>query len=191
LQRFYRSRFEFSRDPFLSHSQNVTVRIPTYRANGQRRRDYSLATIERLEAIGKVIVQRDEAGQIVAAQFRPRPEPRPRQTNTISTGTYYSYEELVIGAGHYIWTHKDLKRDAAKIVGAEAKEENELLKQIFFAVPSSCMTAPVTHAIADAISVGSKKHRLTVECQRAERKAARKARRREKAKSKKALPQAV
>jgi hypothetical protein len=169
----------------------VKGRIPAYNANGLRRREYSLEAIERLEASGKVIVERDEAGQPIAAQFRPRPEPRPRQTNTISTGTYYSYEELVVDAGHYVWTHKDLKRDAAKLVGAEVRDVNEFLRQIFFAVPSSCMAVPKSHAIASAISLGPKKQRASADERRAQRKAARKARRREKAKSKKALSQAV
>lgn len=136
-------------------------KIPTYRANGERRRDYSREAVEKLEAAGRVIVERDPAGMIVAAQFRPEERPPVAPRLSIPTGTYYSYEEMVPAAGHAIWQHKDLKRDAAHLVGGV--EVDDFLRRIFRAVPLSCMEQPVasgTAAVAEAVCLGPRKREL-------------------------------
>lgn len=142
-------------------------KIPAFRSSGQRRRDYSVEAILKLEAQGKVLVERNEQGEPTAAQFLPEPEKqyRPRIQTSIPTGTYYSFEEQVADTGYYVWTHKDLRRDAGKLVGQEAADMDLFLACLFRSVPLECMspapgTVPASRALAEAIRKGPAKERL-------------------------------
>lgn len=159
---------------------DVSQRIPTYRASGEQRRDYSPEALEKLEAAGRVLIERDEQGRMIAAQFKPKPDPKPTVRLSIPTGTYYSFEEFV-GSGYYAWAHKDLSRDAAELVGREAAEVDAFLQRIFRSVPLSCMAsteaAGAAAQTADAVRLGPHKRKLAIEERREARKRRKKAER--------------
>lgn len=157
-------------------------KIPTFRPNGTPGRDYSPEAIVKLEAAGRVLVERDASGFIEAAQFLPKPDPKPTQRNTIPTGTYYSYEELIVAAGHKAWAHKDLVEDAEKLVGEEKRDVEDFLLGVFRATQLSCMSAgdgsPAVE-LARVVSIGTRKHATDAQKQREEKRRRRAERRRQ------------
>lgn len=129
--------------------------IPTYAADRQRRRRYSLAVIERFLSEGKVLVDRNSKGEITAAMFRSNPKPAkaapPRCRTTISTGTYYSHE-VPIAPGLSLWQHKNLLRlsELDAIMGHRVEDPGDVdrfLTTVFRAVPLSCLKIPKPPAV--------------------------------------------
>jgi hypothetical protein len=78
--------------------------IPTYDAAGARLRDYSAATLRKLEEDGRVTLRRRQDGTIRKACFVDRNPVR----RAACAGQRYSFRER-IGELH-VWRHKALPR---------------------------------------------------------------------------------
>jgi hypothetical protein len=120
-------------------------KIPTFAADGRRLRAYSLAAIEHLLSLSKVVVRRDERGRITVAQFRGLGGMNPLR-QTAHAGTRYSF--LVRCGDHKAWEHKDLlsSRDVELLFDlSKSSHEEELrsrdraVRAVFLAVPLSCL----------------------------------------------------
>jgi hypothetical protein len=79
--------------------------IPTYEADGVRRRGYSLAAIERCLALGKVVVKRGRKGKILAAVFLGGKHWRQKFPAIFGTG--FTFREPVNDS--FIFQHKKTK----------------------------------------------------------------------------------
>ena len=108
----------------------TTKKIPTYSADGSRRRRYSLEAIERLLSLHLVVVQRNRKGAIAVAMFRPLSGANPIRP-TAHTGTKYSFHER-LDDGHHAWTLHGLPQN-------EHEDADLFVRAIFRAVPLSCM----------------------------------------------------
>jgi hypothetical protein len=92
--------------PFQSLSLNpIMPGIPTYGADGLRRRNHSLETLF-LESRETVVLQRTRKGEVVCARFCGASY-TPSRTR-VNAGTRYSYLERI--GGHRGWTHRRLPR---------------------------------------------------------------------------------
>ena len=80
--------------------------IPTYSADGVRRRNHSLETVLFLESRKTVVLQRTRKGEVVCARFCGESY-TPIRTR-VKAGTRYSYLEPI--GGHRGWTHSRLPR---------------------------------------------------------------------------------
>lgn len=98
--------------------------IPTYGADGLRRRNHSLETVLYLESRNTVVLQRTRKGEVLRAQFCGESY-TPIRTR-VKAGTRYSYLERI--GGHATWTHSRLPR--IPVAGADGLLNNELVAEI-------------------------------------------------------------
>jgi hypothetical protein len=80
--------------------------IPTYGADGLRRRNHSLETVLYLESRNAVVLRRTRKGEVLRAQFCGESY-TPIRTR-VKAGTRYSYLEQI--GSHPGWTHSRLPR---------------------------------------------------------------------------------
>ena len=98
--------------------------IPTYGADGVRRRDHSLETVLYLESRRAVVLQRTRKGEVVSARFYG--ESSTGMRTRLKAGTRYSYLEQI--GGHRSWAHSRLPR--IPVAGAEGLLNNELAAEL-------------------------------------------------------------
>jgi hypothetical protein len=98
--------------------------VPTYGADGLRRRNHSLDTVLYLESRKAVIVQRTRKGEVVCAHFCGD-SAMPIRTR-VKAGTRYSYLEQI--GGHPGWVHRPLPR--IPVVGARGLANRELAAEL-------------------------------------------------------------
>jgi hypothetical protein len=129
-------------------------------------RNHSLDAVQWMEATGKVVCERSK-GRIVACTYRPDAFDKHSKVNpirqSISTGTYYSFEEF-IGDQYYVWSHRDLIKadELAEIVGNQIETKEDLtkfLRTIFNAVQVSCMVRDERRELTKAPST-----RMALQC---------------------------
>jgi hypothetical protein len=119
-----------------------SLKIPTWRADGSRFRDFSLEAIEHLERLSKVVVKRSRRGKVLAAHFRPTDGSNPLRATATLGQRYHVLEH----AGNYrLWQHRRLipSQDLEQLLGValDSPEEIDLyLRGIFRAVPLSVLT---------------------------------------------------
>jgi hypothetical protein len=80
--------------------------IPTYGADGVRRRNHSLETVLYLESRRAVVLQRTRKGEVVSARFYGESSTGIR--TRLKAGTRYSYLEQI--GGHRGWAHSRLPK---------------------------------------------------------------------------------
>ena len=125
-----------------------TKTIPTYSADGQRRRGYSPEAIERLLSLHLVVVQRNRKGAIAVAMFRPTSGANPIQP-TAHMGTKYSFLER-LDDGNHAWALHGLP-------ASDHRDADLFVRAIFRAVPLSCMTR--TKAPAKVVNIAEFRRR--------------------------------
>jgi hypothetical protein len=80
--------------------------VPTYGADGLRRRNHSIETVLYLESRHAVALQRTRRGEVVSARFYGESSIAIR--TRLKAGTRYSYLEQI--GGHRSWAHSQLPR---------------------------------------------------------------------------------
>jgi hypothetical protein len=101
----------------------LTQEIPTFAADGRRLRfSYSLAAIERLSGLSKVIVKRNFRGKILCVHFRAKDGDNPLRA-TAALGQRYVYLEHV--GDRRCYSHKRLPEGGPapfnQVIAAAAK----------------------------------------------------------------------
>ena len=112
----------------LSRTRTAST-VPAYSSDGQRLRNYSLASVEQLlaQTPARCAVKRSKTGRITSVQLFPLPANSPALG-----GQRYSFPEQVSESGRKAWRHVPLL--------TPREEEAELfLQKIFRAVPLSCL----------------------------------------------------
>jgi len=106
--------------------------IPTYGADGLRRRNHSLETLLYLESRKAVVLRRTRKGEVVCARFYGESY-TPIRTR-VKAGTRYSYLEQI--GGPRGWTHSRLPRipvaDAQKLTNKEFAAEIDYQSRLAF-----------------------------------------------------------
>jgi hypothetical protein len=98
--------------------------IPTYGADGLRRRNHSLETVLYLESRKAVVVRRTRKGEVVSARFYGESSTAIR--TRLKAGTRYSYLEQI--GGHRGWAHSRLPQ--IPVAGAERLLNTELAAEL-------------------------------------------------------------
>ena len=98
--------------------------IPTYGADGVRRRDHSLETVLYMESCKTAVLRRTRKGEVVCARFYGESSVAIR--TRLKPGTRYSYLERI--GGHRGWTHSLLPR--IPVPGAQELTNNELAAEV-------------------------------------------------------------
>lgn len=119
--------------------------IRTYSSDGLRLRDYSESAIEKLAALGRVIVTfrvlASGERRMACATFCPQNGSRIRASAHM--GQTYSFREKLPN-GSRAWKHADLLSPASirKLAGKplELEEIDLYLRRVFRAVPLSCLS---------------------------------------------------
>jgi hypothetical protein len=95
--------------------------IPTYGADGLRKRNHSLETLLYMESRKTAVLQRTRKGEILRAQFCGESSVRSRRR--LKAGTRYSYFDHRHG-----WVHRRLPR--MPVAGAQGLTNNELAAEV-------------------------------------------------------------
>jgi hypothetical protein len=106
--------------------------IPTYGADGLRRRNHSLETLLYLESRKAVVLRRTRKGEVVCARFYGESSIAIR--TRLKPGTRYSYLEPI--GGHRGWAHSRLPRIpvacAEELTNKEFAAEIEYQRRLAF-----------------------------------------------------------
>ena len=149
--------------------------VPTYAANGRRLFDHTVAAIERLLVLSRVVVKKSRKGKILAATYRPLSGASPI-AKTAHRGTRYSYWAHINEV--HVWTHRRMiqAQDLEYLMGEmpdDPEEAERFVQAVFRAVPLSCMPK---RPKAKVVSIESgRKHPIRLRTNRtnlSERKAA-------------------
>ncbi len=117
--------------------------IRTYAASGRRLSDSSPERVERLLALGFVVVRRNRRGAITLMQFKRDAQSGPIHKHA-HMGQHYSFEEP-LPSGYYAWKHRELVRDERDLQALfgekpdDREEADRFVRAIFRAVPLSCL----------------------------------------------------
>jgi hypothetical protein len=98
--------------------------IPTYGADGLRKRNHSLETLLYMESRKTAVLQRTRKGEILRAQFCGESSVRTRRR--LKAGTRYSYLEHI--GGQHGWALSRLPR--IPVACAQALTNNELAAEV-------------------------------------------------------------
>ena len=98
--------------------------IPTYGADGLRRRNHSLKTVLSMESRKTAVLQRTRKGEVLHAQFCGESSIPGR--NRLEPGTRYSYLEQV--GDRHGWAHRRLPR--MPVACAQALTNKELAAEV-------------------------------------------------------------
>ena len=96
--------------------------IPTYGADGLRRRNHSLETLLYMESRKTAVLQRTRKGEILRAQFCGESSVRSR----LKAGTRYSYLEQI--CSQHGWVHSRLP--SIPVACPQALTNNELAAEV-------------------------------------------------------------